>query len=403
MSELSELGIEVTESDEGVRYQFPLRPLGPYRQFGLILVVFGIAFAAFPTWGITGMARGMAGNQGNAAILFAILALLFDIPFLLAGFALMGFGLVLMAGRSGIELTATHLISFEGIRSVGLRRRRAVDGLRQLKVEPMPLKKNHKPITEGPLADLAGLRAEFKADKSLLMAPGYPKSWLRLVAGDIARRRPETGDVNDPEADSTKVQVVDVERSDPNLADLPDQPADSRVQLEQQPNSVVFTIPPAGLVRGSRGLFVFAILWLAFMVVFTGFILVTGPGDGLVIFLIFIVLFWGIGIAVLLAAINMGRRRAVLAVVDRTLMIYQTGLFRAKRHEWSKDQVEVIRIGPSGIEVNDVPVLELQIVPTKGTKVGLLAGRDVDELRWLATVLRQGLNRQTSKSSPQTE
>jgi hypothetical protein len=403
MSELSELGIEVTESDEGVRYHFPQRPLGPYRKFGLILVVLGIAFAAFPTWGITGMARGMAGNQGNPAILFIILALLFDIPFLLAGFALMGFGLVLMAGRSVIELTATHLIAFEGIRSVGLRRRRAVDGLRRLKVEPMPVKKNHKPITEGPLADLAGLRAEFKADKSLLMASGYPQSWLRLVASDIARRLPETGDVNDPEAESNKVQVVDVERSDPNLADRPERPAGSRVQVEQQPNSVVLKIPPAGLVRGSRGLFVFAIIWLGFMVVFTSFVLFSGPGDGLVIFLIFIVLFWGIGIAVLLAAINMGWRRAVLAVVDGTLMIYQTGLFRAKQHEWSKDQVEAIRTGPSGIEVNDVPVLELQIHPKNGKKVGLLAGRDVDELRWLATVLRQGINRQTSKSAAQTE
>jgi hypothetical protein len=403
MSDLRELGIEVTESDDGVRYHFPLRPLGPYRPFGLILIIFGIAFAAFPTWGISSMARGMAGNQGNPAILFTLLAVLFDIPFLLAGFALIGFGLVLMAGRSVIELTATHLISFEGIGSLGLRRRRAVAGLRRLKVEPMSVKKNDKPITEGPLADLAGLRAEFKDAKSLLMAPGYPQSWLRLVAEDIARRRPETGDVSDPEAESTKVQVIDVVRADPNLADIPDQPAGSKVLVEQQPQSIVLTVPPAGLWRGSKGLFAFALFWLGFMVVFTTMVLFIRPGDGLLIFIAFITLFWGVGIALLLAAINMGRRKAVLAVVDGTLMIYQTGLFRAKRHEWPKDKVEAIRTGPSGMEVNEAPVLELQVISTKGTKVGLLAGRDLDELRWLATVLRRNLNPKNLPSETKAE
>jgi hypothetical protein len=256
----------------------------------------------------------------------------------------------------------------------------------------MNAKRNDKPITEGPLADLAGLRAEFKDAKSLLMAPGYPQSWLRLVAEDIARRRPETGDVSDPEAESTKVQVIEADRTDPNVAEIPNQPAGSKVIVEQQPQSVVLTIPPAGLWRGSRGLFAFALFWLGFMVVFTGFVLFVGPGDGLVIFLVFIVLFWGVGISLLLGAINMGRRKAVLAVVDGTLMIYQTGLFRAKRHEWSKDQVEAIRTGPSGMEVNEVPVLELQIISSKGKKVGLLAGRDWDELRWIATVLRRNLD-----------
>jgi len=67
-------------------------------------------------------------------------------------------------------------------------------------------------------------------------------------------------------------------------------------------------------------------------------------------------------------------------------------LFRGMRHEWSKDQVTAIRAGPSGMAMNDVPVLELQVHPNTGAKVGLLAGHDVDELRWLATVLRRNLD-----------
>src|SRR5215813_5807060 len=124
MSDLRDFGIEVIETDDGVRYQLPLRPLGKYRPFGLILIAFGLVLALAPTWGLSGVARGIFGNQGNAAILFTILTLLFDVPFLLAGFALIAFGFVLVAGRSEIEITATQLISFEGVGSLGWTRRR---------------------------------------------------------------------------------------------------------------------------------------------------------------------------------------------------------------------------------------------------------------------------------------
>jgi len=128
------------------------------------------------------------------------------------------------------------------------------------------------------------------------------------------------------------------------------------------------------------------------MAVFTSIVLVAVEGDGLPGFIAFIVAFWLVGIALLLAAINMGRRKAVLAVVDGNLMVYQTSLFRALRREWTKDQVTAIRAGPSSMSANDVPVLELQIHTNPGATVGLLAGHDVDELRWLATVLRRNLD-----------
>lgn len=50
-----------------------------------------------------------------------------------------------------------------------------------------------------------------------------------------------------------------------------------------------------------------------------------------------------------------------------------------------------VRVDASGIEVNEEAVLELQIYSRSGKKVGLLAGRDVDELRWMAGRLRNGL------------
>jgi hypothetical protein len=43
------------------------------------------------------------------------------------------------------------------------------------------------------------------------------------------------------------------------------------------------------------------------------------------------------------------------------------------------------------MEVNDVPVLQMQIVSHNGQSYGLLTGRDVAELEWMATLLRQAV------------
>jgi hypothetical protein len=51
-----------------------------------------------------------------------------------------------------------------------------------------------------------------------------------------------------------------------------------------------------------------------------------------------------------------------------------------------------IRADASSMEVNHRPVIQLQIHPRAGKKVGLLSGRNEDELRWMATRLRRALN-----------
>ena len=71
--------------------------------------------------------------------------------------------------------------------------------------------------------------------------------------------------------------------------------------------------------------------------------------------------------------------------------IVVAGIFGTKRWDWTADQIHFVRTGPSGMEVNEQPVIELQIHPVTGKKKGFLAGRNVDELKWLATRLRQEL------------
>ncbi len=85
----------------------------------------------------------------------------------------------------------------------------------------------------------------------------------------------------------------------------------------------------------------------------------------------------------------MARRRAAFACTGGTLMVIQRGLFGSKQRDFEPGDVEAIRVGPSGMTVNDVPIRELQIFDDGATKFGLLAGRSDAELDWLAAELRQ--------------
>src|SRR5947209_3731064 len=170
----------------------------------------------------------------------------------------------------------------------------------------------------------------------------------------------------------------------------PAQPAHSQIAIERSADGVTIKVPPAGLFGGTQGLFVFAIVWNSISGLITAVMLVAffgkaGKADESVwIAPAILSIFWLVGIGVLLGSINMGLRQAAIAVTGGTLMVIQTGLFGSKQRAWQAGDVSGVRAGPSGMTVNDKPVLELQIYDGGGQKLGLLAGRRDDELRWLA-------------------
>jgi hypothetical protein len=191
----------------------------------------------------------------------------------------------------------------------------------------------------------------------------------------------------------------------PALEEKPlQQPPDSQITVEHFPDGLTINVPPAGLWRGTQGLFPFAILWNGFMSVFTPVLLVGIFGNkaqeqsAYLIVPALLSLFWLVGIGLLLGSLNMGRRRAAIAVTGGTLMVLQTGLFGSKQRDWGQADVENIRAAPSGMEVNNKPILELQIYGLRSGKFALLAGRRDDELFWIASELRAALGLSESAS-----
>jgi len=177
-----------------------------------------------------------------------------------------------------------------------------------------------------------------------------------------------------------------------------DPPPGSPITMERFPDGLTIQIPPAGLWRGSQGLFVIALLWNGIIAVISFVLLgiLLGGADKnadkvVWVFPLFLSIFWAVGIGLLLGALNMGRRKAAIAVTGGTLMVIQTGLFGSKQRDWPPGDVEAVRAGPSGMTVNDKAVLELQIVDGGAQRFGLLAGRTDAELAWLASELRSVL------------
>ncbi len=551
--------IEVVEQPDGLRYRLPRRPARWLRRLGL-----GVLVAAPIIFGLQFFFRGLGGGFANVLggvpgpNWFFILESAVGLAFALL---LTGGGLFLFAGHSEIELRDGRLLAVEQAGPLRWIRRRSLERIRRFVVYTPQVKINGQPADPGVSEHLTLINAECDRSKTLWLAPGYPRAWLRPLADDLARscqavqarqaaysppptpvieqsddespaefpdrlkqppgsktvleRRDDgvtlsfppqelglagglmihsmigsfafaaavtalvasaglagpwwtylflgifwlpglalllyvihksrqritlavTGDTltfirtglfgerqrSWSRAELSHVGIVRDEKDQPQLqvqlkpakkvdlltgldraelewaatvlrqalrvqaANPLARPAGCQVVLQRHADGLTLLVPPAGLWRGSGGLLFVCLAWLGLVAPITVLAFASAPWS----VRLFLMPFWAAGIGLLLWAINRGRRRAVLAIVGDRLMVFQSGIFGGKRGEWSRAQIARVCAGPSGEETNSQPVLELQIHPQQGKKFGLLAGRETDELRWLASVLRQALH-----------
>ena len=197
--------------------------------------------------------------------------------------------------------------------------------------------------------------------------------------------------MSEPLSDQSELDGGPAEAAEPR----PAPPAGSQITIERFADGLTIQIPPAGLWRGTKGLFLFAVIWNGFLLVLTPCLVGAVLGNegkknadqAMWVLPLILSIFWLVGMGILLGSINMARRKAAIAVTGGTLMVIQSGLFGSKQREWEPGDVGAIRAGPSGMTVNDQPVLELQVLDGGGSRFGLLAGRSDVELRWLAREL----------------
>lgn len=376
--------IRVETAGNEATYWLPARPLGKVRWLGLILVGFSAFWLSEVGHMLADVLRDLSKSKQPEFLYFIIAFLL---VFVLVGCVPAFYGLLFMFGRCRVIWRNGRLVVSDSVGPVGWRRRMPRAAIRKFEVKS-GASSNGRPITTGPLAKLAMLVAEFERGRPRIMAMGYPREWLEAIATDLSGRAGRS------QAAAPRVEVIDDAKDPPQFRDVVEKPADSKVVIQRQSAGIVLDIPPAGLRKGTKGLFGFAILWCLFMVVWTSLVVFTTREKTLKDFwpfLLFICVFWVIGVGLMAKAVSMGRRRATLTAGNSGLTVVQIGPFGDKRREFRRGEIAAVRADASGMAVNDVPIIELQIHPVTGKKVGLFAGRDAGELRWMATELRHAL------------
>ena len=249
------------------------------------------------------------------------------------------------------------------------------------------------------------------------VAVGVPAVVLRELAGALSMA---LGVEHDPFAPST-LAAQRAAAGQPDHDETPvgvPQPKHSEAEVVRTNGEVSIRLPAMGLVRGSKGIFTFAVVWLGFRSAFIVVgVLVFGLGSGgfpasgsaaapsLVgagITALVIAGFIAIGVWMLIHAVSMGRRRAIIDIVGDAVLVTRKSPFGEKIEQWTADEVADVRVGPTGTEINNIPVLELQILTvTPGgsrAKVGLLSERPNDELRWIASEIRAAMGLYTREN-----
>jgi len=379
--------------DGEVRFELPARSLGALRWVGVVLIAFGLLFAWAPArelWETIGHWRQGRGGGGSAA--FA----LFELPFLIAGCIPILLGLVILFGRCTVGWSNGGLRSTERLGVLAWTRRMPHEPVAKLEVSVAHSSSGGAPPRE--LGGFAALAVHFAGGSRRLLVLGYPKDLLLQLAGQLS------GYVGGSVGTSTGAEtgIFGTTAAD-EPEDVPTQPEGSAVVVESGTDRLRLVAPPVGVWRGSRGMFLMALFWCGMMLAMTVVFAVIGPDrPASMPWFVWVMLlgFWLVGAWLLAASVNMGRRTAVLEVERGRLRVSVRGIFGERNWEWQRDELAALRVGASGLAVNDVPVLELQVHPRVGNKVGLLAGREEQELRWMATRLRAVLGVPSQRGGP---
>jgi len=246
----------------------------------------------------------------------------------------------------------------------------------------------------GFIGALCGVTVILKNGRKTPVVAGYPRGWLQPLVAEITslmQRRGKAVPVEEvtppPEIES---QAIAIEQR-------MEKPAGSAIEFSTAGWGAEFKVPSRGLFKESYGLVGFGAVWCVMVGVIGSFVFgKQGLNEGL----LFLLIFFAIGIGMLLIGIHLGTRRWTLHADHSELRVTLKSALRAREWCWAAGEIADIRIGDSGTKVNERMLEQLQILPRSGArKTGLLTDRTHEELAWIATVLRQTLRTQPAEAN----
>jgi hypothetical protein len=402
MSQISDLpgGIRVGSTMDGVHYILPPRDLGGARKIGIALIIAGLIVTVFMIFWMSGLLNFSSGGKGDGILkLFSMGMGLMGLPGLIAGIGIIVLGLIISTnmGHSEILVSREKITLIECVGPFKFRFKRDISMIDRFVVDDATPKTrtsdgSWKTMGQG---QWSVIRVEGKSGRPMLVAMAYPREMVKALADNLTAtvaalsHRPGTFAV----LEEKKIPVVD-ESGGAVPVDVPvAKPVDSRATVRELENGFAIVMPPAGLLKGSKGLLFFSLVWNGFMATITSVMLFADKTEKVPVpAILFIAAFWAVGVGVLLGAINMGKRQTIIAVVAGTFGVKTTGLFGTKEIKLKIDEIGSVRMGASGGEINDKPIMELQVLDKDGRKkAGVLSERKEDELLWIAWLIRNKL------------
>jgi hypothetical protein len=396
----------VRDSMSVTRYILPKRDAAGIRKIGWLPLGMGAFITVSMIFWMSGPILGGVHEQGGGRWLSIGFGLL-GLPGLGVGLGLLAIGFLVLtnAFHSEIVVGAGLIRYVERIGPIPLTFKRPIASIARFVIQKgMVTTTSGSGQTQVIGRELAVMRVEMDSGKPLLMAPGYSAEMLRPIADTLAAAL--TSEKRSAfHVEDTPVEVIEVEERDadapPRDIEVP-RPATTDITCQETAHGLAIAVPPAGLWKGSQGLFFFSLLWNGFMVVFTAIMIFASKEKVPVPVYLFVALFWAIGIGLLRTAINMGKRKILIAIVNDAIAIRTIGPFKTTEQKVAVAGVVGVRVGPSGVEVNDRPLMELQLRLRDGAKtgflrlqndakIGLLSQRSGEEKEWLASVLRRYL------------
>lgn len=381
----------IRESLSVTRYILPKRDLGVARKAGWVPIVMGVLITIFMLFWMSGPISGGLRSAGTGRWIGIVFGLS-GLPGLVAGVGLIVLGVAILNNGSHTEIVVGDglIRLIDRIGFLRIPRKCFVSSVRRFVIRKGGLSvKNQNGETQTYAPDLAAIMAETTTGKQVLVALAYPYEVLRPLADVLAASLSVDGHFGMATAAEPVIEVVEREAGEDAADIVVPKPEGTDIAVETYAHGFAISVPPKGLRKGSQGLFGFSLFWNGFMAVFT---VLMFKGKAPLSAYLFTVIFWGIGILMMCIAIHMAKRKVMIAVVNNVLACRVIGPFKTSEQKIQVDMISAVRVGPSGMEVNERPVMELQIIPKEGKKIGLLSNRSSEEREWLAYTLRQALN-----------
>lgn len=393
-------GIRVENTMDGVHYILPGRDLGEARKIGIGFIIAGLFVTGFMIFWMGGVLNFGSGGKGNGIPgLFSIGMGLMGVPGLIAGVGIVSLGIAIFRNMGHSEILVSHdrMWSIECIGPFKLRFKRDISMIDRFVVDDVTPKTRTNDGSWKVMvkSQLSVIKVEGKSGKPMLVAIAYPNEMVKTLADSLTAsvaglsHRPGAFTVSEEK----NIPVVDESQGAVPVDAPVAKPVDSKAIVREMENGFAIVMPPAGLFKGSKGLFLFSLLWNGFMVMMTSIMFFADKTEKTPVpAYLFIAAFWAVGIGILLGAINMGKRQTIIAVVAGTFGVKTTGLFGTKEIKLKIDEIGSVRMGASGGEVNDKAIMELQVLDKDGNKkIRVLSERKEDELLWIAWLIRKKL------------